>query len=173
MRLKYPNLKRPDVQTWELSYHRDNHILCSASKWESVNVFHTDRLYTLQVPNVPASITTTTTVSNNMTEIVVMSPTEKTVKDVITNITFKGFTSDESLSIVHISACWTHIMRAWSCAPEGAQLSKAGAVCDRCSSHMPVPEMKIIYQNRYDNADTENAQSSQYQSFVIGDGICP
>ena len=50
---------------------------CSASKCVNVTPFHVDRLWILHVPSVPASVATTTIVSNNMTVIDVMLPTER------------------------------------------------------------------------------------------------
>jgi hypothetical protein len=66
----------------------------------SDNPFHADRLYTLQVPRVLASVTATTTVSNNILEIVQMSVTErKAIRNVMMSITFTDLTSNGSVSV--------------------------------------------------------------------------
>ena len=158
MRLKYPNLIRPDDWLWELSRNRNNYILCSASKCVSVSPFHADLLYTLHVPSVPASVTTTTIVSNNMTRNELMSLTEEYCQWCHNEYHFHVFTSDDgSLSIIYMKVHWTHIMKVWYCESVTSQRLKSEFACHRCWSQMPVTEMST-YQYRYNAADAENAE---------------
>ena len=126
----------------------------------SVSLLHADLLYTLHVPSVPASITTTTLVSNNMTEIELTSLAEEYCQ-CDNEYHFHLFTSDGSLRIIHLTVRWTHINKVWNCSLVRTQLSKAAIACDKCLSHMPFTEMYMsTYRWRYNGADTENAKNS-------------
>ena len=67
----------------------------------------------------------------------------KKVNNVIINFTFTCLTANRSLGIVHLTVCWTHIIKVWSCAPWTTQLLKTLTACDRVPSLVPVTEINM------------------------------
>ena len=60
---------------------------------------------------------------------------KKTVNNVIINFTFTCLTANESLSIVNISVCWTHIIKVWSCALVTTQWFTPAVAYDMSVTH--------------------------------------
>lgn len=124
--------------------------LCWASRWVSDSLFHTDGLYILQVPNVPQRVTATTTVSNNITESVLMSLTRggKSVEWQISLPRALHLMKQSIIQYLHKLDTVTYIMRILTTVLAPSHLSKIGAGCDSCLSrrgtdiiheHLPIP----------------------------------
>ena len=161
MRLKYPNLKRPDDWMWELSRNRIiTYFGQPVNVWVSVpSILVVCRFSMFPVYQrvsqqpLPCQII--------WQQLYWHHWLKKTVNNVIMNIFFTCLTANVSLSIVHMSICWTYIVRMWNCTPVvRPQLSTTALACDRCPSHMPVTELNMsTYQFSYNGADSENAEN--------------
>jgi hypothetical protein len=80
-----------------------------------------------------ASITATTTVSDNMMESVITSFTERGHINDMINIIFTSLTSNGCLSIVIVRLCWTYFVIVLVSELEMTHSSKIASTCDGSS----------------------------------------